>query len=282
MSRLFARNISAVLAAMAAIAAAPALAGGLVETDLDAFNAASFDDSPASDTFSAKITNPWWTLPAGTNTLYFAETEDGCAWNLVEVLNMTTDAFQGDYAGTDARVVLDREWVDEECEYDEFSDVLANIPAPDEATYDWYAQDTDGNIWYMGEDTRDDEGESEGSFVAGCDDAEAGIVILAEPENGDFYMQENYEDEAEDWGKVLNFVAMDDRICMKTKEWSPLEPGHVEHKYYCSDGETGELVLVEELKGKTVIVEPVDQNVPAPPAPASDPSPDPTDNPACE
>ena len=138
----------------------------MVESDLEAFNDADFTTFPSED-----ITNPWWTLPAGHNFLYFAEEGDECAWNLVEVLEMTTDAFEGDYAGTDARIILDREWIDEECEYENFADVWGNLD-PDETTYDWYAQDAELNIWYMGEDTLDGEGSSEGSFVAGCDGVE--------------------------------------------------------------------------------------------------------------
>ncbi len=248
-----------------AVSSSPAVAGGLVETDLDAFNEATFNAN------SADITNRWWTLPAGSNLLYYAETEDGCAWNLIEILALTTSAFLGDYAGTSARVVLDREWADEDCIYDDFADVWANID-PDEITYDWYAQDSVENIWYMGEDTLDSEGSSEGSFVAGCDGAEAGIVILGSPEKGLFYMQENYEDEAEDWGKVLNFMSMDGLTCMKTKEWTPLEPGNVEHKFYCSDGITGQLALIVGLKGPNEYVEPIVANVAAPPAPAAPPS----------
>ena len=233
------------------------VAGGLVDTDEAAFEEAVFDSS-------ANITNPWWTLPAGSNFLYYAESEDGCAWNLVEVLELKTDAFEGIYAETDARIVLDREWVDEECEYEDFADVYENLE-PEEVTYDWYAQDTDLNIWYMGEDTWDGES-NEGSFVAGCDGAQAGIVILGDPFKGAFYQQEYYEDEAEDWGKVLNFITDEELTCMKTKEWTPLEPGHIEHKFYCSDGETGELALIREHHGKTVVVELVGKDV--------DPTPD--------
>jgi hypothetical protein len=116
----------------------------------------------------------------------------------------------------------------------------------------------------MGEHTFD--GDFGGSFVAGCDGAEAGIVLLGNPSKGDFYSQELYEDEAEDWGKVVGFKTVDDRVCMKTKEWTPLESGAIEHKWYCSDGAVGELTLIEELHGKTVIVELVDTDVAAPPA----------------
>jgi hypothetical protein len=75
-----------------------------------------------------------------------------------------------------------------------------------------------------------------------------------------------YEDEAEDFGEVLNFKRTDDLVCMKTKEWTPLERGAIEHKWYCSDGAVGELTPIEELHGKTVIVELVDTDVVAPPA----------------
>lgn len=260
-----------ILAILAAGLPMTAWAGGMIATDLEAFLAADFVTEPSDE-----ITNPWWTLTAGDNFLYFAESDGECEWNLVEVLHMTTDNFGGDYAGTDARVVLDREWVDEECEFDDFADVVDEGEVG-EVTYDWYAQDYEQNIWYMGEHTIDDEGSDEGSFTAGCDGAEAGIVVLGSPEKGDAYQQEYYEDEAEDQGKVLNFIPMDDLTCMKTKEWTPLEPGHVEHKFYCSDGDTGELVMIEELKGKTKLVELVGRNVAAPPAPAGPPNPVPAD-----
>ena len=232
------------------------MAGGLVDTSVERFLAAGFTDS-------ANITNPWWTLPAGSNFLYFAQDGEDCVWNLTEVQKATTSNFEGVYSGTEARIVLDRGWVDEGCVYGTapaaFSDVWKNLD-PEEVTYDWYAQDREKNIWYMGEHTFDGE-DFAGSFVAGCNGAEAGIVLLGSPSKGDFYQQEFYEGEAEDWGKVANFVQTDGRVCMKTKEWTPLESGAVEHKWYCSDGMAGELSLIEELKGKTVIVELVDRNI---------------------
>lgn len=241
-------------------------AGGLVPTNLAAFLEATFTAN------SAEITSPWWTLAANSNYLYYAETEDECVWNLVEVLPITTSNFSGDYSGVNARIVLDREWVDEECTYNDFASVIDNVD-PEEITYDWYAQDEDKNIWYMGEATWDGES-SEGSFIAGCDGAEAGIVILGQPLKGTFYQQEHYEDEAEDWGKVLNFKPDDDLLCMKTKEWSPLEHGDIEHKFYCSDGTYGELTMIQELKGKTVFFDLIDKNI-NPPASPSWPLPSP-------
>lgn len=240
-------------------------AGGQVNTDFSAFEAAEFEDSEL-------ITNPWWTLNEGFKTLYYAEEEDECIWNLVEDAGVLEEQFdftpvnedQTDVYKMDIRVVLDREWVDErdDCDEFDFDEVWTAVEdegvSLDEITYDWYAQDTQGNIWYMGEDTWDGES-SEGSFAAGCDGAEPGIVVLGGfPDKGSFYQQEYYEGEAEDWGKVLNYYYDDELVCMKTKEWTPLEPGNVEHKFYCSDGVTGQLALIEELKGKSVFVEPVE------------------------
>jgi hypothetical protein len=86
-------------------------------------------------------------------------------------------------------------------------------------------------------------------------------LILAEPRPGVCYQQEYYEDSAEDKAKVLRLNAKvsveygDFKNCLKTKESTPLEPGNIEHKYYAPG--TG-LVLIEELKEKTVRVELID------------------------
>lgn len=220
--------------------------GGLVDTGVERFQAADF-------TNSAEISNPWWTLTAGRNFLYFSQDGEDCSWNLMQVLNSTTGNFAGVYAGTNARIVLDREWVDEGCAFGlNFQAFLATNPELEEATYDWYAQDSERNIWYMGENTFD--GDYEGSFTAGCDGAEAGIVVLGQPRKGDFYQQEFYEGEAEDWAKVLNLWTRRGTRQMKTKEWTPLERGAIEHKFYRSVGGVGELFMIEEIKEKTVIV----------------------------
>ncbi|MCA9624692.1 MAG: hypothetical protein KC731_36965, partial [Myxococcales bacterium] len=83
---------------------------------------------------------------------------------------------------------------------------------------DWYAQDDDGNVWYMGEESEsfeyDDDGNligssTEGSWEAGLDVAgtgevaQPGFVMLASPAVGDRYKQEYYPGEAEDEAKVL-------------------------------------------------------------------------------
>ena len=112
-----------------------------------------------------------------------------------------------------------------------------------EDTFDWYAQDVDGNVWYFGEDTKelDENGNvisTEGSWEAGVDGAEPGIIMEANPQVGDRYHQEFYRGVAEDQAKVLE---LDASACVRygcfdnvlvTKEWTRLEPGVVENKYY--------------------------------------------------
>jgi len=112
-----------------------------------------------------------------------------------------------------------------------------------EETFDWFAQDVDGNVWYLGEDTKelDENGNvvsTEGSWEAGVDGAEPGIIMLADPKKGDKYQQELAPDVAEDMAQVIGF---EDSLCVRygcfenvlvTKEWSPLERGVVEYKYY--------------------------------------------------
>jgi len=114
-----------------------------------------------------------------------------------------------------------------------------------EDTFDWFAQDVDGNVWYFGEDTKelDENGNvisTEGSWEAGVNGAEQGIIMLADPKKGDKYQQENAPDIAEDMAQVIGF---EDAFCVRygcfdnvlvTKEWSPLEKGVVEYKYYAS------------------------------------------------
>ncbi len=111
-----------------------------------------------------------------------------------------------------------------------------------EDTTDWYAQDTAGNVWYMGEQTAEYENgvvtSTEGTWEAGVDGAQPGIVMLADPQVGDTYRQEWYEGQAEDLAKVF---ALDQAVTVPvasysgvlvTEEWTPLSPDVVEHKSY--------------------------------------------------
>jgi hypothetical protein len=111
-----------------------------------------------------------------------------------------------------------------------------------EDTYDWYVQDTTGNVWYLGEETAEyEDGEvvsTEGSWEAGVDGALPGIVMQAQPEVGQAYRQEFYEGEAEDLAEVARLgeqetvagTAYDQVVVIE--EWNPLEPEVVEEKFY--------------------------------------------------
>ena len=111
-----------------------------------------------------------------------------------------------------------------------------------EDTYDWFAQDADGAVWYFGEESKDyEQGKlvsTKGSWEAGVDGALPGIVMPAEPEVGLAYRQEYYRGEAEDMAEVarvdqrasVTFGAFRDVVV--TREWNPLEPDVVEEKYY--------------------------------------------------
>jgi hypothetical protein len=77
-----------------------------------------------------------------------------------------------------------------------------------EDTFDWYAQDKDGKVWYFGEDTRELDARgrvktTEGSWEAGQHRARPGIVMTAHPEVGDSYREEYQMGVAEDRGRII-------------------------------------------------------------------------------
>jgi hypothetical protein len=111
-----------------------------------------------------------------------------------------------------------------------------------EDTLDWYAQDTFGNLWYLGEDTKEyDNGKvvsTEGSWEAGVDGAQPGIILPADPQVGMAYRQEYYAGQAEDGAEIL---ALDKHVdvpfgtfdnVLETSDFTPLEPDVEEHKFY--------------------------------------------------
>jgi hypothetical protein len=110
-----------------------------------------------------------------------------------------------------------------------------------EDTFDWYAQDTAGNVWYFGEDTKEYENgkakSTAGSWEAGVDGAQPGIIMEAAPRVGDSYRQEYYAGEAEDNASVTSLAGSIDvpfgsyTNAIITEETTALEPDVVEQKY---------------------------------------------------
>ena len=194
-------------------------------------------------------------MAIGATYVYRAEDEDGVVLNEITQTSQTKVIL-----GVTTTVVHDVEFL--------LVEGVGSIVI--EETFDWIAWDNSGNVWYFGEDTTEylyDENwnligtSKEGSWQAGVDGAKPGILMLADPAPGDSYRQEFFEGVAEDTAKVLNLNGSvsveygDFNDVLKTKEWTPLEPGAVEHKFYAAD--VG-LVFIEQLKGKTVRVELVD------------------------
>jgi hypothetical protein len=114
-----------------------------------------------------------------------------------------------------------------------------------EDTEDWYAQDAAGNVWYLGEDSREIRNgqvvSHAGSWSWGTRGALPGIIMWADPAArvNEAYRQEFLKGEAEDWGKV---VAVNRTVtvphgtltnCISTEDWNGLEPDEVETKFYC-------------------------------------------------
>jgi len=230
---------------------AVAVAGGTVDTSFDAANF-----SPGEP-----IDNPYWPLIPGTDFVFTDTSDDGCEVELFQVTNNVKNDFPPPYDSIVATEILDRSWLSPECD---------GHYALTETAHDWHAQDKDGNVWYFGEDTvaydEDDCPSSAGSWTSGVNGAEPGIIMLAHPRPGDTYRQEFDAGNAEDLGKVLRLNATVEigygsfSDCLVTKEWSPLEKGAVEQKFYCPSG--GGLLYNTELKGKTLRIEYVGNTLP--------------------
>lgn len=194
--------------------------------------------------------NSFFPMTPGLTYVYEGENEEGVPVRIEEEYTDQTKSIMG----ITCAVVIFKEYED---------------GALVEETSDWYAQDEQGNVWYFGEDSKDIEGgqvvSTEGSWEAGVDGALPGILMFAEPVEGTWYRQEYYEGEAEDVGQVLSLSATVTvpygtyNNCLQTAEWTPLEPGIVEHKFYASgvglvkavavQGESGSENLVEIISG---------------------------------
>jgi hypothetical protein len=186
--------------------------------------------------FSTEITNPYLTLPVGKVLVYEGETEDG-----LERIEITITDEKKIVMGVETIVYWDRAWIDGELVED---------------TKDWLAQDKDGNVWYFGEDVnnyvRGKLHDHDGAWEAGVDGALPGIWVKGNPQVGDTYRQEYYAGEAED---MVDVVAVNQTVttrlgtftgCLKTYDYTPLDPESREHKYYCP--EVGGVVLIENLE----------------------------------
>src|SRR4051794_11835821 len=178
--------------------------------------------APAS--FTPHVTNPYFPLRPGTRWVY--EGVEGGA-HARDVFRVTSRVATID--GVPCAVVSDR---------------LYHRGRLAERTTDWYTQDAAGAVWYYGERTAELDRHGrvtsrEGSWRAGRDGARAGIYMPARPRVGDRFAQEDYPGHAEDHFAVMRrhasirvpYRTYRHRV-LKTREWTPLEPGVSDRKWY--------------------------------------------------
>ena len=171
--------------------------------------------------FQSKVDNPYFPLVPGTILKY---QEKGGGETSEKEITVTSETKE--IMGVKCVVV---------------HDVVAQKGEVKEDTYDWYAQDKQGTVWYFGEETREFKAggrvSHEGSWEAGVKGAQPGIVMPGDPKPGKPYRQEYSPNIAEDMGQV---IATNDTVtvpagtfngCVKIKEWSMLESGN-EYQWY--------------------------------------------------
>ena len=173
--------------------------------------------------FSARVTNPWYPLLPGSVYVYRG-VKDGKPSREVMTVTHRTRTING------APCVV-------------VSDLLYLRGRLEERTTDYYTQDSQGRVWYFGEKTAelDRQGHvknTSGSWLAGVNGAKPGIFMFAHPRPGQSARQEYYKGQAEDHFMVLSLrthvrvAYISTSRALLTKEWTPLEPGVIDHKYY--------------------------------------------------
>jgi hypothetical protein len=176
--------------------------------------------------FTTRIDNPYWPMRPGSRWVYRETAPDGTRQRVVVTVTRRTKLIAN---GVTARVVRD---------------VVTEGRQLVEVTDDWYAQDRAGNVWYLGEATTEYEDgrpvSTEGSFEAGVDGAQAGVVMPARPRPGQSYRQEYYAGHAEDRAAVVSLREQVEvpfghfrsgRVLM-TRDLNPLQPEVQELKFY--------------------------------------------------
>lgn len=173
--------------------------------------------------FVGLIDNPYWPMAPGAKWIYREADTEGSA----QEVEVTVTTRTKEILGIDATVMHDR---------------VSSNGELIENTFDWYAQDVCGNVWYLGENTKEYEDgvvvTTAGSWQAGVDGAQAGIIVPADPHVGMTYRQEYYAGEAEDAAEVLSLDEQAQvpyghiREALLTKDFTPLHRRFLEYKLY--------------------------------------------------
>lgn len=230
-ARRVAVALAAVLVALLAWATWTGRAGGPPSIDPSGVDGLAIP-TPSADPsdFVATVDNPWFPLEPGTVRTYRLLDASGTRTETVTVARdtrvvqgVTTTVVHDVTTGKGGRVTEDTE--------------------------DWYAQDVVGNVWKFG---------TQGSWEAGVDDAEAGLVMAATPRVGDGYRRGYAAGVAEDVTEVLSLGERRSVPAgvfgdlLQTEDTSALTPGLVQRRYYA---EGLGLVYVENVAGDSGIVE---------------------------
>ena len=170
---------------------------------------------PPPGHFSKVIDNPYFPLPVGRTFVYRGAENGKKELDRMHVTRRTKII-----AGITATVVSDN--------------VYEPPPKLAEKTFDYYAQDDRGNVWYLGEDTKEflagGKVDRAGSWLTGKGGAKPGLIMEADPRVPDSYRQECRTGEAEDLAWVVGRGGA--KHLLRTLEFSPLEPSIVERKVY--------------------------------------------------
>lgn len=202
----------------------PSTPSGSDQASATAIEPAATSDLPPfdPDNFVSGVDNPLFPLPLGRRLVYRGSDEGE---PVVDITDITRD--KKTILGVHVVTVLDRLFQDGQLT---------------EKTFDWYAQDREGNVWYMGEDTKELENgrvvSTAGSFEAGKNGARAGIIMRAHPKLFQITPQEDAPGVAEDKARVIDLDQVvtllgTRRHCIKTAEFTDLEPDALEYKLYC-------------------------------------------------
>ena len=177
--------------------------------------------------FTAGSDNPYFPLEPRRQWTYRETDQSGARATVVVTVSTETKQIAN---GVEARIVRDTVTEDGEVVED---------------TFDWYAQDADGNVWYFGEETAEFENGKlatrEGSFESGVDGALPGVIMPADPAVGMEYRQEYYEGQAEDNGEVLGLGQQAEAPighyegALLTADTNAIEPDVNEYKLYAPD-----------------------------------------------
>ena len=268
MTRTHIKRTAAALAAIAVLALGAAACGGddtptVTQATPTASSSSAGSNLPQGSEpvkldpadFTTKIDNPYWPMSPGSKWVYRETDTQGTREKAVVEVTRETKRIAN---GVVARVIRD---------------TVSENGTPVEITDDWYAQDSAGNIWYLGEyvtnyDKNGKVVDHGGSFEAGVDGAQAGIVMPANPEPGLSYRQEYYKGKAEDKGAVITVGQEQvevpfghfDRNVLMTRDLVPTEPKVQELKFYApgvgpllsvhTDGAGGRAELVSYTAAK--------------------------------